>query len=147
MMKRDGEPWMPAPEYGRSLRGLGHNLLVRDVQTMTAFLTTVLSGKVVYEDPDFAVVNVSDGSLILHADHTYADHPYSASVRDADLRGAGLEIRLYAVDPDAAQAAAEANGYTVLDACTDKPHGLREAYLLGPEGYCFVPSRPLPDTP
>ena len=24
-------PWMPAPEYGRGLRGLGVNLVVRDV--------------------------------------------------------------------------------------------------------------------
>ena len=25
---------------------------------------------------------------------------------------------------------------------TDKPHGLREAYILDPDGYCWVPGRP-----
>lgn len=143
MMKRTGTPWMPADEYGRSLRGLGSNLLVTDIDAMTQFLTTVLQASVVYQDVDFAVVSVSGGDIILHADHTYNDHPFSASVADADARGAGVELRLYDVDPDRAEAAARANGYDVLDACSDKPHGLRELYLLGPDGYCFVPSRAL----
>lgn len=141
MMKRTGTPWMPAAEYGRSLSGLGSNLLVSDVTAMTRFLTTVLQATVVYEDPDFAVVTVSGGNMILHADHTYNDHPFIASVEDTGHRGAGLEIRLYDVDPDTAEAAANANDYAVLDGSADKPHGLREVFLLGPDGYCFVPSR------
>ncbi|MEM6988300.1 MAG: hypothetical protein AAF499_17400, partial [Pseudomonadota bacterium] len=104
----------------------------------------VLEGSVVYEDVDFAVVTVSGGTLIVHADHTYDDHPYSAAVKDSEVRGTGLEIRLYNVDPDTAEVAARARGDVVLDASTDKPHGLREVYLLGPDGYCFVASRPLP---
>jgi catechol 2,3-dioxygenase-like lactoylglutathione lyase family enzyme len=143
MMKRTGTPWMPAADYGRSLSGIGHNMLVSDIAAMTAFLQRVMQASIVYEDADFAVANVSSGSLILHADHTYNDHPFVASVADADARGAGLEIRLYDVDPDAAEAAAQANDYDVLDGSTNKPHGLREAYVLGPDGYCFVPSRPL----
>jgi hypothetical protein len=31
-----------------------------------------------------------------------------------------------------------------LAASEDKPHGLRECYLLDPEGYVWVPGRPLP---
>jgi hypothetical protein len=30
----------------------------------------------------------------------------------------------------------------VLQAPADKPHGLREAYILDPDGYCWVPGRP-----
>lgn len=144
MMKRTGTPWMPADAFGRSLTGLGHNLLTTDVAHMTRFLQTVLQADVVYEDVDFAVVTVSGGTLLVHADHSYSDHPYSASVRDCQVRGAGLEIRLYGVDPDYAERAAREHGHSVLDGSTDKPHGLREAYLLGPDGYCFVPSCPLP---
>ena len=31
MKLREGDPWIPADEYGRSLRGLSVNLLVRDI--------------------------------------------------------------------------------------------------------------------
>ena len=141
MMKRTGEPWMPADEFGRSLQGLGHNLLVSDVAEMSRFLRDVLSAHCVYEDPDFAAVEVSGGTLLLHADHTYLDHPFIAAVQGVAARGAGLEIRLYGVDPEDAEAKARAGDPPVLDASTDNPHGLREAYLLGPDGYCFVPSR------
>lgn len=147
MMKRTGTPWMPAAEFGQSLSGLGNNLLVSDIAAMTDFLSTVLGAEVTYQDPDFAVVAISGGALILHADHSYSDHPYRASVEDQQVRGAGLEIRLYDVDPDTAEAAARARDFIVLDASTDKPHGLREAFLIGPDGYCFVPSRPFPARP
>ncbi len=143
MMKRTGAPWMPADEFGRSLQGIGLNLLVSDITAMTDFLIEVLSARSVYQDPDFAVIEISGGTLLLHADHTYLDHPFVASVQGVEARGAGLEIRLYGVDPDEAEAKATARDHIVLDGSTDKPHGLREAYLLGPDGYCFVPSRAL----
>jgi hypothetical protein len=34
-------------------------------------------------------------------------------------------------------------GYTVLAGALDKSHGLREAYILNPDGYCWVPDIPL----
>src|SRR3546814_8406110 len=40
---------------------------------------------------------------------------------DGAIRGAGLELRLYGVDPDTAAARAEALGFTVLQAPADKP--------------------------
>ncbi|MDO6646849.1 VOC family protein, partial [Acinetobacter guillouiae] len=58
-------------------------------------------------------------------------------------RGAGIEIRLYATDPDQTAERAEKAGHVVLQAPTDKPHGLREAYILCDNGYAWVPSRPL----
>jgi len=57
-------------------------------------------------------------------------------------RGAGIEIRLYECDPETAAAKAEAAGGTILQPPTDKPHGLRECFILCPDGYCWVPSRP-----
>jgi predicted enzyme related to lactoylglutathione lyase len=62
----------------------------------------------------------------------------------AEGRGAGAELRLYGRDPDAAEAVARAQadalGGVVLAASADKPHGVREAYILDPEGYCWVPT-------
>ncbi len=144
MKERDGEPWMAADAYGRSLTGMGVNLLVREVARSVAFLTEVLGLELVYADADFAVLRHSGregGSqdVILHADHSYAEHPLLALTGDGALRGAGVELRLYSIDPDAAEARARARGDTVFAETRDKPHGLRECYLADPDGYIWVP--------
>ena len=41
----------------------------------------------------------------------------------------------------AAVVRAEAAGHMVLERPADKPHGLREATILSPEGYAFSPAR------
>ena len=48
-------------------------------------------------------------------------------------------MRLKGRDPDEAEAAARRLGFNVLVAVTDKPHGLREAYLVDSDGYVWVP--------
>ena len=58
-------------------------------------------------------------------------------------RGAGIQIHLFDTDPDDAAQRADTVGFTVLQPPTDKPHGLRECFLLCPDGYAWVPSRPL----
>ncbi len=75
----------------------------------------------------------------LHADATYADNPLLALLPEAAARGAGIELRLYQVDPDRAEARARQRGHQVLQSAADKPHGLRECFLLDPDGYCWVP--------
>ena len=149
MKQRDGEPWMAADAYGRSLTGMGVNLLVRDVTHSLGFLTEVLGLEVVYADADFAVLRHGSREgggpegggqdVILHADHTYAEHPLLALTGDGALRGAGVELRLYGIDPDGAEARARARGDTVFAETRDKPHGLRECYLADPDGYIWVP--------
>lgn len=140
------EGFMSAEEYGRSLKGLGINLLVRDVARSVAFATEVLEATVAVADQDFAVLRYTKGRTaaewMLHADGTYHANPLLPLLDDSAVRGLGLEIRLYDCDPDAAVARAEAAGHHVLQQATDKPHGLREAYILDPDGYCWVPGRP-----
>ena len=48
MKLRTGEPWMPAPDYGRQLRGLTVNLLVREIESALVFQRAVLRVDVVY---------------------------------------------------------------------------------------------------
>ncbi len=144
MKKADGEPWMAADAYGRSLTGMGVNLLVREVARSVAFLSEVLGLELVYADADFAVLRHGgqEGGrqdIILHADHTYGEHPLLALTGDGALRGAGVELRLYGIDPDAAEARARARGDAVFAETQDKPHGLRECYLADPDGYLWVP--------
>jgi hypothetical protein len=71
MKLRTGTPWMPAPDYGRSLHGLTMNLLVRNIDETLPFHQEVLGATVVYSDPDFAVLRHGDAEWMLHADHTY----------------------------------------------------------------------------
>ena len=57
--------------------------------------------------------------------------------------GADAEFRLHGIHLDEAEANARTRGYIVLAGALDKPHGLREAYILDPDGYCWVPDVPL----
>lgn len=139
---REGDPWMPAPDYGRSLTGLGINLLVADVARAAEYQKEVLGAEVVYADPDFAVLKGYGAEWMLHADHTYSDHPLKGSLSPTLARGIGIELRLHGCDPDVAEAKARSRGETVLAGSMDKPHGLREAYLVDPDGYLWVPDVP-----
>ncbi len=129
---------MPAADYGRSLRGLTINLLVRDIGAAVAFQRDVLRAEVVYADPDIAVLRGYGAEWMLHADHTYDGHPLRREVDAVTARGSGVELRLHGCDPDAAVAAARAGGFIVVADPADKPHGLREAYVADADGYVWV---------
>lgn len=141
-MKRTKKPWMPADEFGRSLpRGIGVNLLVTEIGPMEIFCREVLGANTVYADEDFAVMEVAGSVLMLHADHTYLDHPMMGLVSGAEARGAGAEIRIYGMDPDRIEKHARKFDHIVLSGSADKPHGLRECHIIGPDGYVFVPGK------
>jgi len=142
MKLREGDAWMLADDYGRSLKGLGINLLVENIERAVAFQTSVLAAEVVYADPDFAVLHGYGAEWMLHADHTYNDHEFYGSLRPDTARGIGVELRLHGCDPDAAEARAREAGYTVMVGSMDKQHGLREAYLVDVDGYVWVPDVP-----
>ncbi len=133
------QPWMSADEYGKSLKGFVINLLVKNIDESLKFQRDVLNAQIVYSDPDFAVLRAYDAEWMLHADHTYQDHPMTGVVKDLEARGAGVELRLIGCDPDTAEARARENDYIVLQGAMDKPHGLREAFIADNEGYIWVP--------
>lgn len=135
----------PDPEaYGRAMpSGFGVNLLVTDVARAARWQAAVLGARVVYREGGFAIVTAQGATWFLHHDDTYGRHPLAGIARAAEGRGAGVELRLYGRDPDAAETAARAFDSVVLAGAADKPHGLREAYLLDPDGYCWVPAVPL----
>ncbi|MGP6088125.1 VOC family protein [Antarctobacter jejuensis] len=132
-----------AEDFGASLRGLGLNLLVRDVPMQCAMLETVFGMSAHRISRDFAILRYGAAVFQLHSDSTYHANPYLSFLPEAAPRGAGAELRLYDSDPDEAAARAEAMGMQVLQPPTDKPHGLRECYLICPDGYAWVPSRVL----
>jgi hypothetical protein len=132
-----------AAEFGAKLCGLGLNLLVRDVPAQCAMLGAVFGMTAHRVSRDFAILHYGAAVFQLHADGTYHANPYLAYLPEAGARGAGAELRLYDTDPDAAAAVAEVHGMHILQPPTDKPHGLRECYLICPDGYAWVPSRPV----
>ena len=134
---------VPAAEFGHALRAISVNLLVRDVRAEVAFLTQVFAMQAHRVSADFAIVLHAGQPFQLHADHTYGAHPLLSLLPEAGPRGAGIELRLHEADPDqAAEKASDFPDATILQAPKDKPaHGLREAVILCPMGYAWVPSR------
>lgn len=132
-----------AEEFGASLRGLGLNILVRDVEAEVRFLSQVFDMGAHRVSRDFAIMSYGDQLFQVHGDQTYHANPLPSLLPETGARGAGAEFRLYDTDPDAAEAKAEAAGGMVFQATCEKPHGLRECYLLSPAGYAWVPSRPI----
>ncbi len=80
---------------------------------------------------------------MLHADHTYDDHPMAGVVEDLPARGCGIELRLHHCDPDEACARAREHDFIVLADAIDKSHGVREAFIVAPDGYIWVPDTPI----
>lgn len=132
-----------ADDFGAGLRGLGVNLLVRDVASEVDFLTAVLGMQAYRQSADFAILTYAGHVMQLHADPTYATHPLHDLLPENPPRGAGASLHAFESDPDNAAASAEAHGGLVLQAPMAKPHGLRETCLLSPAGYAWVASRPL----
>ena len=132
-----------ADAFGASLRGLGINILVSNVPRCVDFLTDVFNMNAHQASADFAIMVYQSQVFQLHSDATYSAHPLLTLLPENPPRGLGIELRLYNSDPDTAAARAEALGAVILQAPSDKPHGLRECAILGPDGYLWVPSRPL----
>ena len=137
-----------ASEFGKSLKGVSFNILVENIERTTLFLQKVIKGTIIYRDHDILIASKNDHTWMYHADHTYKNHSLYGFVRNQRNeaikgRGAGIEMHIYNTDPDDFVQSARKNEYIVLEEAMDKPHGLREAYVLDDDGYCWVASIPL----
>jgi catechol 2,3-dioxygenase-like lactoylglutathione lyase family enzyme len=138
MKKRTGEPWITAPDYGRLLPSFSVNLLVRDMARSIRFYREVLAAFVHYSDPDFAAIKLAGVEVMLHADHTYEDHPWYAQLASTDRRGLGAELRLLGMDPDAVESRARAADSRIVKAAATRGHGWREVMVEDPDGYVWA---------
>jgi predicted enzyme related to lactoylglutathione lyase len=142
-MKRAGDAWMPADDYGRGMPRFSVNLLVRDVARSLPFYINVLGGTVKYSDADFAAMAVNGVEFMLHSDHTYDQHPLAARLQGSGKRGDGAELRVMGINPDEREKRAEALGATILQPAADFPHGWRDVILEDPDGYIWAVGVPL----
>lgn len=132
-----------APVFAQRLRGVGLNILTRDARALADFMVAVFGVTAHRVSPDFAIVAHDGAFLQLHRDGTYGAHPLLGLLPETGARGAGLQVYLFGIDPDAAAARAEAAGGIVIEPPRDKPHGLRECTILAPEGQAFSPAVPV----
>jgi uncharacterized glyoxalase superfamily protein PhnB len=137
------KPRMSGADYGRSLMGLGFNLIVRDLEGAIHFAKDVLGAEVFFRTDVFAAMKLSGQDFMFHIPSSYRGNELLATLESDAPRGVGIELRCYHVDPDAAEARARAQGYTVLAGSIDKPHGLRECMILDNDGFVWIPSRHL----
>ena len=129
-----------ADDFGRSLTGVGLNLLTRDVRGLAAFLTDTFGLTAHRLSDDFAIIRPGAALIQIHADGTYHSNPLPQLIPENPPRGGGAQLYLFGIDPDDAVTRAETLGHTVIEPPADKPHGLREATILSPEGYAFSPA-------
>jgi len=135
-----------AAAFGRALGGLGGglgvNILVRNVAQTCRFLVEVFDLRAYQQTSDFAILTYGDQVFQVHADATYHSNPLLSLLPETGVRGAGIELRLYNCDPDECVARVKENfpAASILQPPTDKPHGLREAYILCEDGYAWVPN-------
>jgi uncharacterized glyoxalase superfamily protein PhnB len=141
-MKRAGDSWMPAEDYGRTLPQFTVNLLVADMGRSVEFYRTVLEAKVVYSDADFAALELDGLHFMLHADHAYEHHPWHERLVKGERRGLGAELRLFGRDPDAVQERAKRAGTTILQTAQEMPHGWRDVIVADPDGYAWAIGMP-----
>ena len=144
MKKSTSKPFMAAPDYGRSLAGFTVNLLSSDLARSLEFQRDVLRAEILHADDDLLILRGYGSHWMVHADHTYDNHPLLADTSDQPRRGAGVELRLHGCDPDAAAQRALQHGFRVLDGPRDQPdHGLRETHIIDGDGYVWVPDQSL----
>lgn len=138
----DAEMETASPDmFGRRLAaGLGVNLMSTDVALTVRFCREVLSCRVIRGDTDFAALELAGSVFLIHSDQTYRHHAFRGVFEGEEVRGRGIELRLYGVDPDEAEERALAFGAVILSGSMNKPHGWRECHLVGPDGYVWVPS-------
>ncbi|MFY9804630.1 MAG: VOC family protein [Candidatus Acidiferrales bacterium] len=137
-MKRTGDSWKTADEFGRTLPYFTVNLLVRDLSRSLAFYRDVLGAVVTYCDPDFAALQIGELEFMLHADHAYDHHVWFAELAGGERRGLGAELRLFQTDPDVIEARARKCGATILQPSRDMPHGWRDVIIADPDGYTWA---------
>ncbi len=143
MIPAKGSEPPDAVAFGRSIpSGLGINLIVSNVDRAARFQVRVFGARIEYSEEHFAMMSAVGSRWLLHSDWSYRNHEMRGVVSGLHARGAGVELRLYGVDPDRAEAAARSSEDTILAASADKPHGLRESYIVDDDGYVWVPCVP-----
>jgi hypothetical protein len=119
------------------------NLLVRNVARSANFSREVFAVAVHYPDDGFAARQAQELDLMLHANHTYDDHPLEGHIHGAGHRGTGAKLWVLGVDPDKGEAGARQAGSEIPQPSKDVTHGWRDVIVVDQEGYICAVGMPL----
>ena len=133
-----------AAEFGRDLRGVGLNLLTRDVEGFVRLIVGAFGAEAHRVSKDFAIIVHGPTIIQVHHDATYRGHPLQDLLPENPPRGAGIQLYFFDVDPDVALARAAELGGHVIEPARVKPHGLYEGTVLSPEGYALTAAKASP---
>jgi hypothetical protein len=131
-----------ADDFGKSLTGVGINLLSRDVQKLAGLMAGALGASAHRVSADFAIVRFGEMMLQIHHDATYGSHPLHSFLPENPPRGQGVQLYFFGANPDYAVEQAVKYGGSVIETPSNKPHGLYEGTILSPEGYAFTAAIP-----
>jgi uncharacterized glyoxalase superfamily protein PhnB len=113
------------------------NLIVRAIAPALEFYCHVLQAQVHYSDDGFAALRILGIELMLHADHTYEHHPWSADLQNGQPRGLGAELRVLGLNPKkVAERACHMNA--VFKEISIRGHGWREVMVRDRDGYVWA---------
>lgn len=132
-----------AETFGRSLEGIGINLLSVDVERLARLLVEAFGCRAHRVSKDFAIIEHGTTFMQIHHDATYGSHPILGLLPENPPRGTGVQLYFFGVDPADALPRAEALGAHIIEPPRDKPHGLHEGTVVSPEGYAFTAARPI----
>ncbi len=113
-------------------------LWATDLDGFTAFLTEVAGATPRTRHPGFAALDLGGSEIQLHADESYAGHPWrEALAREGAARGIGAEVRLRVDAVDARHRKAVELGYVSIQRPHEGDAG-RTCQVMGPDGYFFT---------
>ena len=115
------KPKMSGADYGRSLTGIGFNLIVNDLERAIHFACQVIQAEVFFRTDVFAAMKLSGQHFMFHINDSYRGNELHATLTSDAPRGVGIELRCYHTDPDEAEARAREAGYTVLAGASTNP--------------------------
>ncbi|MBT8435866.1 MAG: hypothetical protein KJP11_00715, partial [Gammaproteobacteria bacterium] len=90
MKKSSTTPFMPPPDYGQSLSGFTINVLSDNLPRALVFQRDVLRAEILHQDEDLLILRGYGSNWMVHADHTYDQHPLLADTQNETRRGAGV---------------------------------------------------------
>ena len=110
-------------------------LWATDLDGFTAFLTEAVGATLEMRHPGFAALAVEGAEIQLHADESFAGHPWrEALANEGAARGIGAEVRVRVDAVDARHGKAVEMGYVSIQRPHDDGTG-RTCQVMGPDGY------------
>jgi catechol 2,3-dioxygenase-like lactoylglutathione lyase family enzyme len=127
----------PASSEAGPLSTVAPEFFVQDLDASIRFYVEKLGFAAVRREPDFAVLALGRGFVLLAAEGAVREHnmPRADEWLAGAPRGIGVNVLMMIPDVDALHRRATANGATIAKEIGDRSFGLRDFIVADPDGY------------